>query len=275
ILSMLLTAATVVFVNQVQDYKTHASTATAERNAAVKRAQDAEAATAAQSELLRAAQRDTQAQLEQKNQSLNTLQSRINELSAQYADLSAKMALQSADLNRVTEALKSSEDTKSKQQDQITTMRQTMDERLKQNVELNTAVSELSNKLSVTERERKFLAEQLNETKNTVDKQTSLIRDLGGTPAMLATAGVKGGAPSINGIIREKRDINNVPYATISVGSNDSVTKGMEFKIINRETGAFLGILTIDTVEQNESTGRISGPRIAEVRAGLEVRTQL
>src|SRR5205823_6236212 len=41
--------------------------------------------------------------------------------------------------------------------------------------------------------------------------------------------------------------------------------------------GGFLGKLTIDTVELNEATGRISGPadKVGNVRQGVEVKTQL
>ena len=49
----------------------------------------------------------------------------------------------------------------------------------------------------------------------------------------------------------------------------------MRFQVINARSGEFFGVLTIDTVRQNEAIGRLEGPRVAEVRPGLEVRTQL
>ena len=49
----------------------------------------------------------------------------------------------------------------------------------------------------------------------------------------------------------------------------------MEFKVVDRATGNFLGTLTVDTVEPNEATGRLFGPSVAAIRPGVEVRTQL
>ena len=82
-------------------------------------------------------------------------------------------------------------------------------------------------------------------------------------------------SPKINGVVTDVRTIAGRPYATISVGSVDSVVKGMQFNVIDRESGNFLGILTVDTVEPNESTGQLQGPRVADVHKGVEVRTQL
>jgi hypothetical protein len=59
------------------------------------------------------------------------------------------------------------------------------------------------------------------------------------------------------------------------VGSADQVAPGMEFKIINKNTGDYLGSLVVDTVTPNEATGKVTGPKVGEVRAGVEVRTQL
>ena len=64
-------------------------------------------------------------------------------------------------------------------------------------------------------------------------------------------------------------------YATISVGSSDQVQPGMEFKVINKATGDYLGALVVDSVSPNESTGRLSGPHVPDIKAGVEVRTQL
>ena len=50
----------------------------------------------------------------------------------------------------------------------------------------------------------------------------------------------------------------------------------MVFKVIDRATGNFLGELTVDSVEPTESTGRLSsGPRLNDIKAGVEVKTQL
>jgi hypothetical protein len=81
-------------------------------------------------------------------------------------------------------------------------------------------------------------------------------------------------APPINGVVRNRRTIAGQEYATISVGSADDVAKGMQFKVVDRNTGDFLGTLTVEAVEPNEASGRLTGPKIADIRPGVEVRTQ-
>jgi len=53
------------------------------------------------------------------------------------------------------------------------------------------------------------------------------------------------------------------------------VSKGMVFNVIDREQGDFLGYLEVDSVEPEEAVGRLTGPRVADIRPGSEVRTQL
>jgi outer membrane murein-binding lipoprotein Lpp len=72
--------------------------------------------------------------------------------------------------------------------------------------------------------------------------------------------------------IKAKRTINGVGYATISLGSAQNVTKGMQFRII--EAGNFLGYLTVVNVETDESIGSFTGPDFNKVKPGLEMRTQ-
>jgi hypothetical protein len=214
--------------------------------------------------------RTQQSELTTKN---NDLTMQINDAKAQVADAASKMAIQSSDLTRLTEALNTSEATKSKYADQIAELRKANDNYLLQNGELNTSVTELTNRLDVTERERKYLAEQLTQAKASSDKMSKALNDAG-ISVDLASAGTKGGAPKIDAIIRDTREIAGIPYATISVGTNAQVTKGMEFSIVSN-SGDFLGTLTVDSVEPDEATGRLSGPKVSQVQAGAEAKTQL
>jgi uncharacterized coiled-coil protein SlyX len=192
---------------------------------------------------------------------------------AQVAETQSQMAIQSSDLTRLTEALKSSQTTTAAYAQQIADLRKTNDTYLLQNGELNTSVTDLTNKLDVTERERKYLAEQLTQAKDTSDKMSKALNDAG-IKVDLADAGTRGGAPKIDAIIRDTRQIAGIPYATISVGANAQVTKGMEFSLVS-SNGDFLGTLTVDSVEPDEATGRLSGPKVDQVQAGVEAKTQL
>ncbi|WP_428938058.1 hypothetical protein [Fontivita pretiosa] len=277
VLSLLLTAGVVVFVNQVDDYKRAEEQArallTAEQAKAEAMRNEAEAARASAASTVR----EITDQLEKMKQQMNQLQQQAIAKDAELAQARSQAALQAADLTRLAEGLKASEDTKSRLQDQLNETRASNDTLLAQNAQLNQTVTDLTNRLEVTERERKFLAEQLAEAKNQMERQAAILRDMGVSPAQLASAqGIKAGAPPINGVIRAVRPIAGIPYATISVGSADGVQKGMEFKVVERG-GNFLGILTVDSVELNEATGKLSGEpgKLALIKPGVEVKTQL
>jgi hypothetical protein len=273
LLEMLVVAGVVVYANSIPDLQQRITDLNNLKVAADARASASEQRRSADAATSAASIQQLQSQLDQQKQGNLQLQANIADLNAQKAQNSQQYALQSADVLRLTEALKSSEETKSRYAQQITDLRQSNDERLTQNAQLNTAVTDLTNKLEVTERERRFLSEQITEAKNRIDKQTALLHD-NNVADTSAPAGLKAGAPSISGVIRDFRRIHDVPYATISVGANESVVKGMEFNLVD-ESGHFLGKLTIDSVEQDEASGRVNGPSIDSVRPGVKAQTQL
>jgi hypothetical protein len=273
--SLALTAGTVVFVNQTEDYRALANTTKAQLTAAQLRADTQQTAAEAMEANAKETVKQANQQLEDAKQKLNGLQQQLLSKDAELAQSKLDKAVQQASLESLTGALKGSEDVKSRIQEQLTEMRTTADRLTKQNQDLNYSVTDLTNKLDVTERERKLLAEQNTELRTQNDKQASALKDLGYTKANFASTGARFGAPPINGVIRDVRTISGIPWASISVGSADSVTAGMEFKVVARGTGTFLGVLKVDSVEQNEATGRLEGPRIAEIKPGAEVKTQL
>ena len=273
--SMLLTAASVVFVSQVEDFARERDISKAELTAATA-ANDRKLSEVTQArQLAEDARTAALAQAQASQTALAAAQATIADRDKNLATNTTQLTLQSADLNRVTEALKASEDQKSRQSEQLADLRTKFDERVTQNAQLNATVSELTNRLDVTERERRFLAEQVAELQTQNNKLGGILKDNNINPNDVVAGGVRKGAPPINGVIRDVRNISGIEYATISVGGADNVVKGMEFKVINRNSGEFLGALTVDTVEPNEATGRLSGPKVAEIRPGTEVRTQL
>jgi hypothetical protein len=48
----------------------------------------------------------------------------------------------------------------------------------------------------------------------------------------------------------------------------------MEFRVVDPRSGDFLGVLTVESVELNEATGRLEGPKVAQIRQGNEVKSQ-
>jgi myosin heavy subunit len=273
ILSIAFVSGTIVALNQVDVNQTAIDTLRKQLNDSKQQNASLAEQVQTQTALARETVTAKQQQIDEVTKASEAHQTEAADLRAQLADASSKAAIQSIDQTRLTEALKSSEDTKGKYADQIADLRKNSDTLLIQNGQLNSSVTDLTSRLDVTERERKYLAEQLTQAKDTSDKLSKAIKDAG-LNVDVATAGTHGGAPAISAVIRDTQQIAGVPYATISVGANAQVTKGMAFSLVSG-SGDFLGTLTVDTVEPDEAMGRLSGPKVEQVQAGVEAKTQL
>jgi hypothetical protein len=271
--SLLMSAGVIVFVNRSEDYRQTVSSAEANARASEHNFQsklnesnqlraEAEAREVAASGRIAAIQKD-----------LASAQQQLAERGVQAAEASKNLSLAQVQLTGATQALRASEETKAQLLNEQQGMRGTLDRLTRANTELNSSVSDLTNKLEVTERERRFLAEQLAEAQNQVNRQASALKGAGVSEQQAQNAPVA--APSINGVINAIRPINGIQYATISVGSAEGVKPGVEFKVIDRNAGQYLGTLRVDQVEPHEAIGRLDGPGVANVKPGNEVRTQL
>lgn len=275
VLSLLLSSAVFVWVNKTEEFKSKVAAANDALAKERKARMDASAAEQIAKEAHTNAIKAFNAQVEAMQTTIKDRDQQISQRDVQLAELSSQAKQQLVSLTATGEALKASEAQKKLQQEQIIQLRESGDKLLKEKSDLNLALSDTTNKLDVMQREWKFMKEQLTETQTSVDRLMGQVKDLGGSPSVI-TPGLKAGAPAINGVVREVKTMDDKrQWATISVGTADSVAKGMEFKVIDRSSGTFLGVLTVDRVEANESIGVLSGPNIAEVKAGNEVRTQL
>jgi hypothetical protein len=273
VLSLVLTAGLIVFVNRTEAYnltnKTLAASVAAERNRASAAEADAQAATANAQKAVDQAN----AQVNEMRTQLADARRQIGDRDVQLAQAASAQALASADNSKLAEALKASEDQKAKQSDSLAQARSDNDALIKKNADLNTAVTDLTNKNEVNTAERNNFQEQLQQVQMDAENMRKLLTDNGIRTNQVAGNGP--GAVPINGVVRSVQPINGIPYATISVGSADNVQKGMQFNVIDRQRGVFLGQLIVDQVEPNEATGRLAGPHIDQVKTGTEVRTQL
>jgi DNA polymerase III alpha subunit (gram-positive type) len=278
VLSLITTAAFVTFVTSIDNQKKLAAQIQQTLRTEKDRAEASLAQAQAESARAQDAERFAQSQVEELQRATNQFKSDIAKANVELAEKSSQIAIQSANESRLSEALKASEDTKSRLQEQVAALRTSNDQMLQQAAQASQQISDLTNKYEVVERERRYATEQLEQLRQDTAKLSAALQETGKNPreilasVTLPAAGV--GAPKINGVVREVRTIAGLPYATISVGSADSVTKGMTFNIIERN-GNFLGKVTIDTVELNEATGRITGPKTDQVKPGVEVKTQL
>lgn len=272
--SLLLSAGLVVFVNRDQNYRQAAEEAKARYSALeVSTQQQVDRAAAATAEANRLLT-EAQAQIAAKDNALLAAQKQLTDKQVENATLSKTLASQSLDLRAATEAAQAAQQQASQLQTEIAQLRETTNQTLVRNAELNERVSQLTNQLDATERARKYLAEEVAQAQQAASNYRGMLQDAGIDP-QVASSALRGGAPAIRGVVTEKRTIAGRPYATISVGSADAVRRGMEFKVIDRQNASFLGTLIVEAVESNEASGRLTGPRVDDINPGSEVTTQI
>ncbi len=274
VLSLLQTAAIVVYVNK-EDFNRNALQATTEKlQASNNELEQSRQALMAAQQNLTALQQDVNSRAKEADSQVTAARQQAANLNVQLATAESQKAAQQLEIDRMTEALKASQQASNKQYDEIARLRTRNDKYVQDAADLNAAVSDLTNKFDVTERERKFLAEQNTQLQAQNQKLGAQLKSSGISPQEAQTAAQRSGPP-IAGVVRDVRNIAGMKYATISVGSADQVAPGMEFKIINQNTNDFLGSLIVDSVTPNEATGKLTGPHVDQIHAGVEARTQL
>jgi uncharacterized protein (DUF3084 family) len=277
LLSIALTAGTVVFVNRVDNAKDALDKLNAQVSAQEAKASSATADAEKTRAEFQAAQTQAQSDLNAARNAALTAQQSLADRDARIAQLQNQLALGLADLGRLTEAVRASEASRGQLQQSVQALSQAQDKNLQEVAQLNARVSELTNNLEVTERERRYFQEQYTEAQKNAGGGNA--PQSGATPAG-ATQGNTGASArannvNVNGVIRATRNISGVPYATISLGSSDGIQKGMKLYVIDQSGSQFLGRITVDTVEPNEATGVLDGPKVNEVAQGAIVRSQI
>lgn len=277
LVSVALSAGTITFVNKLDPLQKQLTAAKAQASSSQTLLDKANAAAATSQQQIENERRDAAGALAAANASLLKARADLADRDAQIAKLNNNLAVMTSANNSQSTALSASEGAKTLLQEQVSTLRTDADKRLRENTDLNQHVSSLTAELTRTEAERRNLAEQLVAANTKTEQMGALIKDLGGTSAQLDTAGSTAGAPAVNGVIRSRRTIAGKDYATISIGSADFVRKGMQFKILDANTGSFLGLMTVEVVDRNEAIGQITAEpqNLAQIKAGNVVRTQI
>jgi len=275
VLSLLLAASSVTYVSKAEDVNgklTAANQQVGSLNSQLTEARESQtrrevsavaAATASQGESTKLALRVAE------------LEKSVADGLTRIAQSNQQVAIGSATQEKLAGALNASESLKGQFQSQVTELRTTLGQLQTQVGELNVALTKKTNESDVLEQQRRILTEQLTEAKTAVDRLGGALKDAGVDPARVTVGGVAAGAPRLNGVVRRTESIAGVPFASISLGSDDAVKTGMQFKVVDRDSGAFLGVLTVTAVEPTEAVGRLDGPKVSDVRAGNEIRTQL
>ena len=287
VLSMMLVAAMVVFVNKVDDYQKLSNQAKSDLAVATGNVNRLNVeVTAVQGEKNRAIQEATDR--------IAGIKMLNDQLAQQNRDQAGQVAAAQIEVQRQQGIAQAAQDAVKAAQGAVATAEQALQTARKENDDLQKKYSEamvsnsdVGNKFEVTFKQNQKLQGDIaaleEDNKRLRDQLASAPRtptaprpggNGGVSGADPAAAAQVAGGQNLRGVVRSKKDIQNVQYATISLGSADNVQKGMQFRVIDRNAGQFLGYLIIDSVDANEATGHLSGPNVAAVKAGNEVLTQ-
>ena len=276
VMSMLLAAGLIVFVNRVDDFQKTSVTQTANLRLAEQRATEAQAELATVRSAMQNVQQTSQARIQQIQGEMNARDQAVLELRGQLAEAQAQLASAQASLTSNTEALKVAQQNQGTLQGQLADLRGTHDKLMQQFTEANLSINDITSRLQQTERQRRDLAEQLAAVNEQLENRGAdgARGDAGGGGARQAS-GISRNV-NVNGVVREKRVIAGRPYATISIGSADAVAKGMRLRVLGgRGWQEFLGYVDVTQVEPDEAIGVLSGPRINEVTVNSQVVSNL
>ena len=276
ILTMLFVSAAVVYVNRVEDFQGRVKQKDAELAIAARQAQFAQSQADTAVAEATAVKIQTAAEVTRVRDQNTQLQSQIRDLGTQIAQLRASVGSAEASLQGANAALATAQESNKLLSTQMNETRAASDKIQEENTQLQTAIADAQARWQTARRALEQANEEIEELRGAIADNAD--RPGPGPAAARASAGEEPGitpATPIIGELRDKRNVNGVTYATISVGASDQVTKNMVFNVIDRERGDFLGYLRVDRVEPNEAIGRLDGPRIADVKPGNEVRTQL
>jgi hypothetical protein len=277
IVSMLNAAAIVVFVNKAQPLEPQI-TALGQQLAAARNEAAANLAAKEKAE----GQYNTESQLHLTDNSNNQaaiakVQEKVNSDQVTIARMTADNTNLQAGLNTAISNAQLATATADKLQGQVTDLRKTNDGLAKTNEEDGRRIAELTSTLESQTSRMEEAQEQLADTKEKQQKLAEALKQRGYDPEAIINASINPtvAAPAIEGTVREKSIINGNTFVTISVGSNDGVAKGMKFSVLDGPD--FLGIVTIDTVDTDNSIGRLQSVPGKEdrVQKGNEVKTQI
>jgi hypothetical protein len=277
VMSMLLAAGLIVFVNRVDNYQQTAQANKATLQLAEQRAAEANAELATVRASNANIAQTTQAAIKSAQDAINQRDAEIARLNTDLARAQSQLASAQAALTGSNDALKVAQQNQGTLQGQLASLRQTHDKLMQQFTEANLSINDISARLSQTERQRKDLAEQVADLNQQLQRGGGARTDAGGNGPQQA-GGRFGVSPNVNvnGVVREKRVIAGQPYATISIGSADAVQKGMTLKVLGGRNGQeFLGYVHVTEVEPDQAIGRLDGPRINEVTTNSQVVSNL
>ncbi len=271
IVSLLLAAGMIVFVNKTENFKVSMAAKDAQLSRAQSQLQSEASATQAQASYAETARRERDTAVADGQKAVAAAQAEVASAKSALAEAQGNTHVLQVSIDNLTAAVNASETQRKALADLLDTTRTNNNDINKKNNDLNLAINDLTARVERLQRLTTDYQESIAELKAAKEAAEKQVADLGGRVG--APAGTAAGAPPINAVVRSSQMINGIPYATISVGTSDQVIKGMKFNLV--ENGTFLGELTVEQVDEKDATGKLEGPRISDVKVGTEAKTQL
>jgi len=270
--SLLLTAATVVFVNRVEDYRKWAE---AEKVRAALKQTEIDSLkvdlVAAQGQIAKLASEAT-AKAAELQRIINDKDAAAAAKDAQIQTLNAQISGHLANIATLTAANEQAQKLIKDLKDRNEVLVQEEGKLRLVNADLVAANTDYQKRLDEAEKERRWLVEQVNQLRAEVTRLTNILVE--NRIQLTSSPPRRRSAPELKGVVKAVKTDGGITYVTITLGAADKVEKGMQFRVINQFSNEFLGNLTIESVDQNEAFGRVEGPKLADIKPDHEVRSQ-
>ena len=269
--SLLMTAATVVFVNRTEDF------------AAARKADDARIARLTyelqteKNHADAASKRETEG-VSVANARITDLQNRIQTLTKDLADkdvennrLAAAGAVDKVTISNLTAGVQAAQDNIASISKRNESLVAENDQLRARQVELAGANTDYAKRLDSADRELRHLNEQVIALK-------ARIALLGGDAADAVASNRPTPTiqlPDVRGAVREVRKEGGITYAVINLGTADKIARGMELQVVDPTSQTWMGKFIVDNVDTDRSFGRLEGPRVQQVKADHLVISKL
>lgn len=272
IASLMLSAGVVVFVNKVEHFRDDATAAREEKAKEMALRLDTEAQ-------LGSVTKARDADRIKANSDITARDTKIVELTnagvakdAQIAAAKNEKAAVDVTVQTLTAQATGMQQQLATANQQVTDLRTVRDKLVDERHGLNNQLTDALAKVDALDRQRKILEERSAKASADNDVLRKRIADAGFSPDSLPTRTTAGTQP-LEGVVHNVFLAGNKPWASISLGSKDNVTRGMRFNVHN--DNQFLGYLTIQSTEPTEAAGVLEGPGVDKVKTGDQVKTQL
>lgn len=270
--SLLLSAGVVVFVNKVEHFRADAEGKQTLLDRANAASRDSNLQVTSLNTQLLSMSKDLNSRIDSLTKDVAAKEANVVDLKNQLAKLDTDKKVVEVAVANMTKVQEGLQGQLAGAQTQITALRADRDKLENERNSVNVQLTDALSKVDALEKARRNAEERAASLKASLDSAMMKIAKAGFKLDTLPDRSNEG-TPVLEGVVKDVFPAGGKPWASITLGSKDNVTKGMKFNVINNSE--FLGYLTIQTTEPNEATGVLDGPAVDKVHTGDQVKTQL